>query len=159
MRTSLIDTHLEDIFKDFSRLSVGFEPTFKLLDRIKNTVHTSGGGFPPYDLESIGEEQYRLSMAVAGFSEEDIDVTLQDGVLTIEGKSKSDDGKVFLHKGIAGRNFKRQFYLNSWIKVVGSELKNGILTIDFEQQMPDHMKPQKIVIGSSTTKTIEADSK
>lgn len=159
MRTSLIDAHLEDIFKDFSRLSVGFEPTFKLLDRVKNAVHTNGSGFPPYDLESIGEEKYRLSMAVAGFNASDIDVTLQDGVLTIEGKSAADEGKIFLHKGIAGRNFKRQFYLNSWIKVVGSTLENGILTIDFEQEMPDHMKPQKIAIGVSTAKTIEADNK
>ena len=96
-------------------------------------------------------------MAVAGFTADELEITLHDGVLTIEGKPASkEDGKNYLHKGIAGRSFRRIFYLNAWVKVTGSDLANGILTVDFEQEIPESMKPRKISIGTPmTNKVIE----
>jgi molecular chaperone IbpA len=153
--TTTLDSTVADIFRDLNRFAVGFEPTFRMLDQVRNTATT---GYPPYDLESIGDDHYRLSMAVAGFTTEDLDITLHDGVLTIEGKAKQSDDKNYLHKGIAGRSFRRTFYLNSMIKVTGSNLANGILTIDFEQEIPESMKPRKIAIGTETPKVIESNA-
>jgi molecular chaperone IbpA len=140
------NNHLDDIFRDLNRFAVGFEPTIRMLDQVRNT---SSGGYPPYDLEQIDDTSYRLSMAVAGFTADDIDIMLHDGVLTIEGKVKQEDTKTYLHRGIAGRSFRRTFYLAAWIKVTGSNLADGILTIDFSQEIPEAMKPRKIVIGNS----------
>ena len=140
------NNQLDDIFRDLNRFAVGFEPTIRMLDQVRNT---SSGGYPPYDLEQIDDTSYRLSMAVAGFTADDIDITLHDGVLTIEGKVKQEDTRNYLHRGIAGRSFRRTFYLAAWIKVTGSNLADGILTIDFSQEIPEAMKPRKIVIGSS----------
>lgn len=140
-----LDNTVAEMLRDFNRFAVGFEPTFRMLDQVRNTATT---GYPPYDLESIDEDRYRLSMAVAGFSAEDLDITLHDGVLTIEGKVNQEDARKYLHKGIAGRSFRRTFYLNSMIKVTGSNLANGILTIDFDQEIPENMKPRKIAIGN-----------
>ena len=145
--TTTLNSQLDDMFRDINRFAVGFEPTFRMLDHVSST---SGAGYPPYDLETIGDDHHRLSMAVAGFTADDLDITLQDGVLTIDGKVKQEDNKVYLHKGIAGRSFRRVFYLNTWVKVTGSSLADGILTIDFEQEIPESMKPRKIIIGAET---------
>lgn len=145
--TTTLNSQLDDMFRDINRFAVGFEPTFRMLDHVRST---SGAGYPPYDLETIGDDHHRLSMAVAGFTADDLDITLQDGVLTIDGKVKQEDNKVYLHKGIAGRSFRRVFYLNTWVKVTGSSLADGILTIDFEQEIPESMKPRKIIIGAET---------
>lgn len=148
-----LDNTVAEMLRDFNRFAVGFEPTFRMLDQVRSTATT---GYPPYDLESIGNDRYRLSMAVAGFTADDLDITLQDGVLTIEGKVKQEEDRKYLHKGIAGRSFRRTFYLNAWVKVTGSNLADGILTIDFEQEIPESMKPRKIAIESSPAKVIEA---
>lgn len=149
MRNTLITQTLDDIFRDFNRFAVGFEPTLRMLDQVR----TQAPGYPPYDLESTGENQYRLSMAVAGFGPDDIDITVHDGILTIEGKAEKEDTKTYLHKGIAGRSFRRNFYLNAFVNVTGSNLDNGILTIDFVQEIPESMKPKKIAIGSRPNNT------
>lgn len=147
------NAHLEDVLREMNRYTVGFEPTFRMLDKMRST---STDGYPPYDLESIDSDHNRLSMAVAGFKAEDLEITLQEGVLEISGKSNTnanaDDQKVYLHKGIAGRSFRRVFYLNAWWKVTNTELRDGILTIDFEKELPESMKPRKIEIktGPST---------
>ena len=146
-----INNHLDDIFRDLNRFAVGFEPTIRMLDQVRNT---SSGGYPPYDLEQIDEASYRLSMAVAGFTTDDIDITLYDGVLSIEGKVKQEESKNYLHRGIAGRRFRRTFYLAAWIKVTGSNLSDGILTIDFYQEIPEAMTPRKIAIGSTPAATV-----
>lgn len=148
------NNHLDDIFRDLNRFAVGFEPTIRMLDQVRNT---SSGGYPPYDLEQVDDTNYRLSMAVAGFTADDIEITLQDGVLTIEGKVKQEESKTYLHRGIAGRSFRRTFYLAAWIKVTGSNLADGILTIDFAQEIPEAMKPRKIAISSlPVAKAIES---
>ena len=146
MRNLILANALEDMVRDFNRFSVGFEPTFRMLDQVR---HSTNGGYPPYDLETIDENSYRLSMAVAGFTESDLDITLTNGLLTIEGRTTNDEQKTYLHKGIAGRSFKRAFYLNNWVRVTGSNLSNGILTIDFVRELPESMKPRKITIGGT----------
>ena len=156
-----LDSYFDDIFRDLNRFAVGFEPTFRMLDQVRSSA---GAGYPPYDLESIGEDsdgsgRYRLSMAVAGFTPDNLEITLHDGVLTIEGKvNKADESegvRKYLHKGIAGRSFRRVFYLNAWVKVIGSDLADGILTIDFAQEVPESMKPRKIAIGGTSPKVID----
>jgi len=143
MRSLTLASQLDEIFGDLNKFAVGFEPTFRMLDQIRSTANS---GYPPYDLEKVGDNQYRLIMAVAGFSADDLDITVQDGVLTIQGKVNSENNKTYLHKGIAGRSFRRVFYLNAWVQVIGSSLSNGILTIDFVQEIPESMKPRKISI-------------
>jgi molecular chaperone IbpA len=145
MRTTYLAQHLDELFRDLNRFAVGFEPTFRMLDQ----VATQQPGYPPYDLEKVGDNQYRLSMAVAGFTAQDIDITVQDGILTIEGQVAKNDDRLYLHKGIAGRNWKRSFYLNAFVTVTSSNLDNGILTIDFVQEIPESMKPKKIAIGTN----------
>jgi len=146
MRSITLTSQLDDMFRDLNRFAVGFEPTLRMLDQVR-TTQTSG--YPPYDLESTGENSYRLSMAVAGFTADDLDITLQDGVLSIEGKVRQEDTRTYLHKGIAGRSFRRTFYLNTWVHVTGSTLSDGILTVDFVQEIPESMKPRKIAINTS----------
>lgn len=151
MRGITINDYLDEMFRDINRFTVGFEPTFKMFDNVRNTANT---GYPPYDLEKIDEHKYRLSMAVAGFTPNDIEITLHDGVLTIEGKNEKEDNKSYLHKGIAGRNFKRTFYLNAHVEVKDTSLENGILIINFEYEIPESMKPRKISIGAGTNATL-----
>lgn len=141
-----LNDYFDEMFRDLNKVAVGFEPTFRMLDQVRNT---SSNSYPPYDLEKINDNQYRLSMAVAGFTSDDIDITLHDGVLTIEGKIKKEDTRTFLYKGIAGRSFKRTFYLNAYVAVENSNLADGILTIDFVHELPESMKPRKIAIGST----------
>lgn len=142
---SIVDNPLDIMFRDFNRFTVGFEPTLRMLDKARSSIND---GYPPYDLEQLGPEKYRLSMAVAGFKADDIDITIQNGTLDITGNtSKDDKDKTYLHKGIASRSFKRTFYLNAYLKVTKSELIDGILAIDFEQELPDTMKPKKIPIN------------
>jgi len=146
MRSITLTSQLDEMFRDLNRFAVGFEPTLRMLDQARTTQN---GGYPPYDLESTGDNTYCLSMAVAGFTSSELDITLQDGVLTIEGKVKQDDTRTYLHKGIAGRSFRRTFYLNTWVNVTGSNLANGILTVNFVQEIPESMKPRKIVIETT----------
>ena len=153
MRNTLTlgNTAFDEIMRDLNRFAVGFEPTFKIIDNIRNA--SSSSGFPPYDLEQVSDNHYRLSMAVAGYGPDDLDITQSDGLLTVEGKVNKDENKTYLYKGIAGRSFKRSFYLNQWVRVTGSTLENGILVIDFVQEVPEALKPRKISITSSVTQS------
>lgn len=146
-----LNSYIDDMFRDMNRFTVGFEPTLRMINNVRDTSQTN---YPPYDLEQTDENKYRLTMAVAGFTENNINITLHQGILTIEGRTEKDTNKTYLHKGIAGRNFKREFYLNTYIEVKNTSLENGILTIDFEYQLPESMKPRKIAIGSTSTSTL-----
>jgi molecular chaperone IbpA len=151
---SLGTSTFEDLIRDFNRIAVGFEPTLRTLNSLRQSSATT---FPPYDLEKISEHEYRLSMAVAGYSADDISIVEHDGVLTVEGKVSNDSNKVYLHKGIAGRSFKRVFYLDQYVRVQHSTLDNGILVIDFVQDVPEALKPKKITINSTPPRAIEAE--
>lgn len=129
-------------FDGILRNTVGFDTLVKMLDQTSLDSAT----YPPYNIEQLSENTYRVSIAVAGFSENDIDVTLHDGLLTVEG-TKKEEKKTYLYKGIANRSFKREFTLANFIKVVGAEMDSGILHITLDREIPDEMKPRKIEIA------------
>ncbi len=150
--TLTLDNYFDQVLRDLNRFAVGYEPTWRVLDNIRNT---SAQGFPPYDLEKVSDTEYCLSMAVAGYSEQDLEILEQDGVLTVTGRISSDENRVFLHKGIAGRSFKRSFYLDQYVRVHSSSLSNGVLTISFVKEVPEAHKPRKIEIGATRKPAIE----
>ena len=149
--TLSLNTYLEEMLRDLNRFAVGYEPTMRVLENIRNT---SQQGFPPYDLEKVSDTEYRLSMAVAGYTESDLEIVDHDGVLTVSGKMHVDEQKTFLHKGIAGRSFKKSFYLDPYVRVDSSNLEHGVLTINFVKEVPEALKPRKIEIGTSAKHVI-----
>lgn len=152
--TLTLSSYLDDMLRDLNRFAVGYEPTFNTLYNLRQSA---GQGFPPYDLEKISDTEYRLSMAVAGYTSDDLEITEQEGVLTIEGRIKGDENREYLHKGIAGRSFRRSFYLDPYVKVRDSDLVNGILVINFEKQIPEAMRARKIQIGAKPSPVIDAE--
>ena len=143
------------------RSTVGFDRMASMLDSMTRMDEQSAG-YPPYNIEKIGDDQYRISMAVAGFGEDELDVEVEDTTLTVKGKAKSDEeseqeGANFLYRGIARRAFERRFQLAEFIKATGAKLENGLLHIDLVREVPERMKPRSIAIESKSdaSKTIE----
>ena len=142
----------------FYRSTVGFDRLFNLLDQV-----TSDGspGYPPYNIERTGQDAYRISMAVAGFSDSEISIEAHRNVLTVKGERKeesTDEGKEVLYRGIAARAFERRFQLADHVEVTGAQLRNGLLHIDLKRNIPEEMKPRKIDIaktGADVAKQIE----
>ncbi len=129
------------------RSSVGFDHINRLLD---NALGSNEATYPPYNIEKISDDDYRITVALAGFSEDDLDVTINEGVLIISANSTqetSDDEDRFLHRGIAKRSFERRFRLAETIRVIEAGLENGLLTIDLQREVPEHLKPRKININ------------
>jgi molecular chaperone IbpA len=134
------------------RSSVGFDHMVHMLDSALS-ADGSGSSYPPYNIEKIKEDVYRITMAVAGFRREDLNVILQDSVLIISGKADLKDNSVeYLHRGIAGRAFERHFQLADFIKVVGAAMDHGLLKINLEREVPESMKPRKINIEDEENK-------
>ncbi len=131
------------------RATVGFDRMMNLLDA---TPRAEDGGYPPYNIEKTGDNAYRITMAVAGFGEQDIDITVQESRLIIKAskeKETEDKVKTYLHRGIATRAFERRFDLADYIKVTGARLENGILSIDLAREVPEAMKPRTIAIQAA----------
>jgi molecular chaperone IbpA len=128
------------------RNSVGFDRMASLLDNALRS-QKAGVGFPPYDIETTGEDRYSITLAVAGFEDSELDIQVENGVLTVRGK-KADEGeeKSYLYRGIANRSFERKFNLADYIEVDGADLKNGLLTISLVKEIPEAMKPRSISI-------------
>jgi molecular chaperone IbpA len=141
-------------YSPFFRTTVGFDRLLDLLDQAEGTP-----GYPPYNIERSDENHYRVTLAVAGFAEKDLAIEVRDGVLTIAGKRQSETTPTsYLHQGIAGRAFERQFQLAEHVEVKGARLENGLLHVDLERVVPEEKKPRKITINASepqTLKTIE----
>ncbi|MEM1089786.1 MAG: Hsp20 family protein [Pseudomonadota bacterium] len=132
-------------FSPLYRSAIGFERMANLLSNASRVEQSSG--FPPYNIESTGEDHYRITMAVAGFSEEDLDITSEQNTLTVVGARKQqDDKREFLYRGIAERSFERRFQLADHVRVNGARLENGLLHIDLVRELPEAMKPQKVRI-------------
>lgn len=110
---------------------------------------SSASSFPPYDIEKIGDAEYRIAMAVAGFREEDIEIVSHDGRLLIKGKAPEPEGVAYLHRGIGKRAFERVFQMADHVKVVGANLEDGLLRIDLKVEVPEEMKPRRIAIGKA----------
>ncbi len=135
------------------RSTVGFDRLFDLLDTA-GKVET--GGYPPYNIERLGEDDYRITLAVAGFAEDDVDIELHENRLTITGKrADGDETRTFLHQGIAGRAFERQFQLAEHVKVAGASLVNGLLNIDLQREIPEAKKPRKIAINGGEAANVK----
>ncbi len=128
------------------RSSVGFDHLARVLDAATR-VDESAVSYPPYNIEKLSEDQYRITMAVAGFGEDDLDITAQDHTLVVSGKARKEDGSVqYLHRGIAGRSFERRFEMADHIKVTGARLLNGLLHIELVREVPEAMRPRTIKI-------------
>jgi len=143
--------------------TVGFDHVASILEQL--AAADTDNGYPPYNIERVDENNYRITMAVAGFSEDDLEIEVREGMLRISGtrseKETDDSETVFLHRGIASRNFERRFRLAEYVEVSGAELENGLLHIDLRRELPDAMKPRKIEIAAAngeSRKTIEAQA-
>jgi len=141
-----------------SPLLLGFDHFEEVLDRVSKS---SAEGYPPYNIEQIGESSLRITLAVAGFTTDDLSVTVEDAQLVVRGRqSEEDNGRIFLHRGIAARQFQRSFVLAEGIEVVGSTLESGLLHIDLNRPIPEpQVKTIKIESGdepkAAKTKTID----
>ena len=131
-------------FSPYYRATVGFDRVFDLLDSVASHA---ASGYPPYDIEKAGEDTYRIVMAVAGFTEAELNVTQKEGELLISGKSHPEAlEKEYLYRGIAGRDFERRFQLADHVKVTGAKLLDGMLTIELKREIPEEKKPRAIRI-------------
>ncbi len=145
---------------DFSPLyhsAIGFDRMASLL----NSAHRldQGGGFPPYNIKRTGEDNYQITMAVAGFSEADLDITTENNRLLVTGERADDQGDEgdYLYRGIATRSFEKRFNLADHVRVKGARLDNGMLHIDLEREIPEAMKPKSIAIESRSGNLLEAE--
>jgi len=140
-------------YSPFFRSTVGFDRLLNLLDSATEQ------GYPPYNIERSDENNYRVTVAVAGFADKDLAVDVKDRVLTISGKRDEADKPNFLHQGIAGRAFERSFQLAEHVEVKAARLENGLLHVDLERIVPEEKKPRRIAISTgeapATLKTIE----
>ncbi len=139
-------------FTPLYRSTVGFDRLANLLDSALQHNHTNG--YPPYNIEATEENHYSITLAVAGFTESELDIQTERGVLTVRGEKQPADKneeKNFLYQGIATRTFERKFQLADHVSVVDAQLENGILNIDLVKEIPEAMKPKKISIGSANT--------
>jgi molecular chaperone IbpA len=144
-------------FSPLFRSAIGFDRLARLMDTARNAPDATG--YPPYNIEKTGEDSYVLTMAVAGFSEADLEITAQENTLTIAGKPQPqpEDGRRYLHRGIAGRAFERRFVLADHIVVEGADLANGLLHVALKQVVPETLKPRRIQVQSAP-KAIEAET-
>ncbi|MEQ1930386.1 MAG: Hsp20 family protein [Parvularculaceae bacterium] len=127
------------------RSTVGFDRVFDLLDTLGKT---DGGGYPPYNIERVSENDYEITLAVAGFAETDLDIELREQTLTVIGRRPDlDEARTFRHQGIAGRSFERRFQLAEHVRVDGARLVNGLLHINLKREIPETLKPRKIAIN------------
>ena len=138
------------------RNTVGFDRLFSMLDQLVSV--DSAPTYPPYNIERTGENAYRISIAVAGFTDQDLTIEVKENALSVRGEKKmSEERKAeVLYQGIAARSFERRFQLADGVQVVGAALENGLLHVDLLREMPEAKKPKLIPISSNGTQTIEA---
>ncbi|NKI34549.1 Hsp20 family protein [Wenzhouxiangella sp. XN79A] len=140
------------------RTAIGFD---RLADMLSNAARVDGTGYPPYNIEARGEDRYRITMAVAGFSDDELDIVSEQNTLTISGGKQDDDGddRQFLYRGIATRSFERRFQLADHVRVESASLENGLLHIELQRELPERMKPRRIAIaGQRREELLESDS-
>ncbi|MCG2840993.1 Hsp20 family protein [Sandaracinobacter sp. RS1-74] len=140
-------------FAPLLRSSIGFENLNRLLDSVTRAAE-GDVGFPPYNIEKLGDDAYRITMAVAGFAREELDITVQENTLLVTGKAADEAQpaeRTFLHRGIAKRAFERRFQLADVIKVTGASFENGLLNIELQREVPEHKKPRKVEIAEEAT--------
>lgn len=140
-------------FTPLHRSTIGFDRLFSMLD----AAGSEAPSYPPYNIERTGENSYRITMAVAGFSDAELSVEAKEHVLTIKGeKAEEAADREILYRGIASRTFERRFQIAEYVRVDGASLENGLLHVDLVRELPEAMKPRKIEITSGGTKQIES---
>ncbi len=147
-------------FTPYRRSTVGFDRLFDLLEN--QARGNSGDNYPPFNIERRGEDEYRITLAVAGFKPDDLDITAQQNLLVIHGKKREESGNdgEMLHLGIANRGFERRFELADYVRVENADLADGLLIIDLVREIPDAMKPKKIAVnGQASLEVIDAGDK
>ena len=134
-------------YAPLQKFAVGFDELFKEMDKL--SLNGSNTAYPPYNIVSVDDNKFQIEVAVAGFAEKDLDITLENGVLTIAGNKEEEDEREFVHKGIAMRNFTRTFRLATHIEVEGAKLENGLLVVTLKRHIPEELKPKKIAISQN----------
>ena len=144
-------------FAPLYRTSVGFDRLASLMNSA--TRQDQGNSYPPYNIRTTGEDHYQITMAVAGFSEHDIDITTEQNRLLVSGNrnDETEEQGEYLHRGIATRSFERRFNLADHVKVVSASLENGLLHIDLERELPEEMKPRTVKIGKSKARLLDIE--
>jgi len=145
-------------FTPYRRSTVGFD---RLFDLLENQIRNSGSGdnYPPFNIERRGEDAYRVTLAVAGFKPEDLEITAHQNLLVIQGRKREEQSDTeMVYVGIANRAFERRFELADFVHVAGADLADGLLTIDLVREVPEAMKPKKIAIGRPSQPALEVVS-
>ncbi len=130
------------------RSTIGFDHLFNLLDEIQ---HRTEDNHPPYNIERLGEDRFQISLALAGFSPDEIAVTAEQNVLTVEGRKSDKDQHEYLYQGISARPFKRQFNLADYVQVKTTSFDNGLLQVQLVREIPEAMKPRRIAINGGAS--------
>ncbi len=145
-------------FSPLYRSVVGFDRLAALLDA---AASGETSGYPPYNIETVGQDAYRIEVAVAGFKPEELNLEVKENVLTVQGrKAANDDSRRYLHRGLAERNFERRFQLADYVVVTDANLADGLLSIALKRELPEAMKPRRIEInGAGKVEAIEAEAK
>jgi molecular chaperone IbpA len=140
----------------YRRSTVGFD---RLFDLLENQARSNGGeNYPPFNIERRGDDAYRITLAIAGFKAEDLDITAQQNLLTIVGKKRDEESEgEMLHVGIANRGFERRFELADFVRVANADLADGLLVIDLVREVPEAMKPKKVTVGKSGLEIVQND--
>ena len=148
-------------FAPFMRSTVGFDRMMSALDAALR-VDPSGQSYPPYDIKKTGEDAYGITLAVAGFTEDELDIEQRENALVVSGVKKQDDGRgdaVWLYRGIASREFQRVFQLADYVRAVGAQLQEGLLHIDLVRELPETMRPRRVEIGRAAPRPLGAPQK
>ena len=135
-------------FAPLYRSSIGFDRMFNLLENASRLQTVDN--WPPYDISKSGDDDYQITMAVAGFSQDELTLTQEPNLLVVTGEKTGEDNGQYLHRGIAGRSFQRRFELADHVKVAGASLVNGLLNIELKREIPEAMKPRRIEIGTGS---------
>ncbi|NEX19801.1 Hsp20 family protein [Thiorhodococcus mannitoliphagus] len=147
-------------FSPLLRSMIGFD---RMTSALESAYRAEPGGYPPYNIEACGENDYRITMAIAGFSEQDLGIEVKENILTVSGgrPEDADQDRHFLYRGIANRSFERKFQLADYVRVVEARLENGLLHVELRREIPEAMKPRKIQIRSDAQRDgyIEGESK
>jgi molecular chaperone IbpA len=144
-------------FTPLFRTAIGFD---RLANTLESAYRADAGGYPPYNIEVQGDDRYRVTLAVAGFAQSELDIEVKENVLRVAGKKLAEDQeRHYLHRGIANRSFERTYHLADYVRVGGAELRDGLLHIDLVREIPEAMKPRKIEIHADHEKLIDSEKK
>ena len=140
-------------FSPLYRSVVGFD---RLADLLDSAAAETATGYPPYNIERTGENEYRVEIAVAGFKPDELSIEVKEAVLTVQGrKAANDSERRFVHRGLAERNFERRFQLAEYVLVTDAQLADGLLAISLKRELPEALKPRRIEIGTGASTLIE----